>query len=222
MKLRVIVHLPRLKRKSPNKIAGATPVGALSSAFAGHVIGPAWLSSGVRPHRPMSIFERFRQKTKSDSADKGRLLVSAAHTYAVSSFVSFLDEFPSLRKVETKQWDATLTTAAIFVAVSRLDQETMSEQAHDGLLDLVTQEAVRLDPQAINAVEDCRAFVDRTYDGLASDPSYADRQFLFSDSLGGWIVWNLVGYAPTTEDERRMVRTLGAHVVHAFYSWWAP
>ena len=169
----------------------------------------------------MSIFEWFRQKTKSDFTDKGRLLPSAAQMYAISSLVSFLDEFPSLREVETKQWDATLTTAGIFVAVSRLNQETMSEQAHDRLLDTVTQEAVRLDPQAIDAVEDCRAFVDRTYDGLASDPSYADRKFLFSDSLGGWIVWNLVGHAPATEDERRMVRTLGANVVHAFHSWWA-
>lgn len=169
----------------------------------------------------MSIFERFHTKTNSASADKGRLLPSAAQTHAVSCFVSFLNEFPSLRKVETKRWDATLTTAAIFVAVSRLNQETMSEQAHDELLGIVTQEAVRLDPQAVDAVEDCRTFVDRTYDGLASDPSYADRKFLLSDSLGGWIVWNLVGHAPATEDERRMVRTLGAHVVHAFYSWWA-
>ena len=168
----------------------------------------------------MSFFERFRQKTKSDFSDKGRLLPSAAQIYAVSSFVSFHDEFPSLRKADTKLWNATLTTAAIFVAMSRLNQETMSEQAHESLLDIVTQEAVRLDPQAINALQDCRAFVDRTFDALASDPNYADRKFLFSDSLGGWIVWNLLGHAPVIEDERRLVRALGAHVVHAFYPWW--
>jgi hypothetical protein len=169
----------------------------------------------------MSIFEQFRHKTKFDSTERARLLVQAAQTYAVSSSVSFLDEFPSLRNVETKWWDTVLTTAAVFVAVSRLDQEALAEQARNDLLDIVTQEAVRFDPHAVDAVDDCRDFVDRTYDGLTSDPSYAaDRKFLFSDSLGCWIVWNLVEHAPTTEDERRMARTLGAHVVHSFYSWW--
>ena len=170
----------------------------------------------------MSFFERFRSKTKPDPGAKGKLLPVAAQTYAVSSLASLLDEFPSLRKIETKRWDATLTTAALFVAVSRLNHTPMSEQARDDILDLVTQEAVRLDAHAVEAVEDCRAFVDRTYDGLASNPSYAaDRKFLFSHSLGGWIVWNLVGHAPTTAEECRMGRTLGAHAVHAFHFWWA-
>jgi hypothetical protein len=169
----------------------------------------------------VSIFERFRRKRKSDFADKGKLLPLAAQTYAVSSFVSFLDEFQSLRQVETKRWDIIMTTAAIFVAVSRLNQEAISAQARENLLDIVTQDAVRLDSHVVDAIEDCRAFVDRSYDSLASDPSCAaDRKFWFSDSLGGWIVWNLLGHAPATEVERRMVRTLGAHVVSGFCSWW--
>ena len=140
---------------------------------------------------------------------------------AVSSLVHTLDQFPSLRSVDPKRWDKVLTVAGIFVGVSRLNQEQIAASEHSSLLDLVTKEAVRWDSRAVEALDNCRIFVDRTYDALSHDPNHAaDQQFLFSDALGGWIVWNLFDHAPSTEEERRMTRVLGATVTHSFYSWW--
>ena len=67
----------------------------------------------------------------------------------------------------------------------------------------------------------CRQFVDRTYDRLESLPEYGrDPQFLFSDSVGGWVVWNLFGHAPSTDEESQLGPVLGGMLVHSFMYWW--
>lgn len=159
--------------------------------------------------------------TPSPRAEQAPTIVGAADVNAVSSFVHTLDQFPNLRSVDPRRWDKVLTVAGIFVGVSRLNQEQITAPERSSLLDIVTREAVRWDPGAVKAVDDCRDFVDRTYDVLSKDSNYAANQrFLFSDALGGWIVWNLLGHVPETEEEQRMVRVLGATVTHSFYSWW--
>lgn len=48
-------------------------------------------------------------------------LVQAAHINAVGTFTPLLGRFPSLRKVDTEQWDFVLTVAGVFLAASRLN-----------------------------------------------------------------------------------------------------
>lgn len=169
----------------------------------------------------MSFFNRLRGQKTSPLVERAHSLVGVADVNAVSSFVQTLDHFPCLRSVDPKRWDKVLTVAGIFVAVSRLNQEPDTAPERSSLLDIVTKETVRWDSRAVEAVDNCRNFVDRTYDALSQDPDYAaDPKFLFSDALGGWIVWNLLDHAPSNEEERRMARVLGSTVVHEFYSWW--
>ena len=76
--------------------------------------------------------------------------------------------------------------------------------------------------EGIAAFEDCKAFFDRTYDALERDTAYRDQpEFLGADAIGSWIVWNLVGHAPDSTDERRLVRVLGSLVTHSFFTWWS-
>jgi hypothetical protein len=169
----------------------------------------------------MSFFSWLRDKTPSPRAERAQSLAGAADANAVSSFVHTLDHFPSLRSVDPKRWDKVLIVAGIFVGVSRLNQEQIDESERSSLFGIVTKEAIRRDPKIVEAIDDCRVFVDRTYDALSKGPNYeTNQQFLFSDALGGWIVWNLFGHAPETEEEGRMVRVIGATVTHTFYSWW--
>jgi len=148
-------------------------------------------------------------------------LPSAAKILAVNSYTQFLDKYSIIEKIKPEHWDFVLTIAGMFVAVSQLNHENIPEQDKDTLLDSVTNAGIEIYPDCINACEDCRNFVDRTYDGLAQEKEYQDNpKFLFSDSLGSWIVWNLLGHAPSNEDEKNLVRILGSFCVHSFISWW--
>jgi hypothetical protein len=148
-------------------------------------------------------------------------LPSAAKILAIGSYTEFLNEYPIIGQINPEHWDFVLTVAGIFVAVSQLNHENISKKDKDSLLDIVTNAAIEIYPDSIDACDDCRLFVDRTYDGLNKKNEYEDNpQFLFSDSLGGWIVWNLLGHAPANEDERKLIRVLGAFLVHSFISWW--
>lgn len=148
-------------------------------------------------------------------------IASASEVFAVSSYRQILTSYPIIEKIDRNHWDFILTIAGVFVAISQLNHENIPEEEKDEILDLVTNSVLQLYPDGIDACEDCRQFVDRTYDGLANQTEYKQNpQYLFSDSLGGWIVWNLFNHAASDDDERKLVRVLGALVVHPFVSWW--
>ena len=153
--------------------------------------------------------------------EEGRRLPSTAKILAVDAYTQFLDEYPIIEQVNPKHWDFIMTIAGIFVGVSQLNHENISEQEKDVVLNVVTDSAIELYPDSIEACDDCGDFVDRTYDGLKEEKLYQDNsQFLFSDSLGTWVIWNLFGHAPSSGDERKLVRVLGGLLVHSFISWW--
>ena len=118
-------------------------------------------------------------------------------------------------------WCPNLTTS-LYPNPRRTSSST-SSPTKNVLLDIVTETVAAWHPRGLEAVEDCRQFVDRTYDGLMTLPEYkTNPQFLFSDSLGGWVVWNLFDRAPSTPEEKQLVRVLGGMLVHSFMSWGGP
>jgi len=153
--------------------------------------------------------------------ENGKRLPSAARIEAVGSYTQFLDKYPIIAKIKPEHWDFILTIAGIFVAVSQLNHENIPEQDKDAILDTVTNAGIEIYPNSIEACEDCRNFVDRTYGGLVKEKEYKDNpKFLFSDSVGSWVAWNLFGHASSNEDERSLIRILGGFLVHSFTSWW--
>ena len=153
--------------------------------------------------------------------ENGKRLPSAARIEAVGSYMQFLDKYPIIASIKPDHWDFILTIAGIFVAVSQLNHENIPEQDKDAILDTVTNAGIEIYPDSREACEDCRNFFDRTYDGLAKEKEYKDNpKFLFSDSLGSWVVWNLFGHASSNEDERNLIRILGGFLAHSFISWW--
>src|SRR5438034_7213261 len=115
----------------------------------------------------MGLFDRFRKRHAPLLLVRAQSLVSMAYIGAVSDFMPMLDRFASLEGIDPKRWDKVLATAAIFVAVSRLNQINVAHTERNALLDVVTNEALRRDSCSVEALEDCRDFVDRSYDAMA-------------------------------------------------------
>lgn len=169
----------------------------------------------------MGFFDSFRKRQTPSLVGRAQSLANMAEASAVSSFVPMLDQFPSLRRVDPKRWDQVLTIAGIFVATSRLNQINIAVAERNSLLDIVMNEALQWNTHSAEAFDDCRVFVDRSYDAVARNlPVDTDRSYHFSDALGSWIVWNLFNHAASSDEEWQMVRVLGGAVVHEFYSWW--
>lgn len=154
-------------------------------------------------------------------AQKGKELVPAARTFAINSYTNVLDRFSALQSVTLERWDFIITMAGVFVAISQLNHEPVSEAVKDAARDAASQGANERSPHALGAIEDCTQFVDRTYDGLQTLPEYkAHPEFLFSDALGAWVIWNLFDHAPASAEEGQLTRVIGAMLVHTFKPWW--
>lgn len=150
--------------------------------------------------------------------DRALRLAPSAKALAVTSFVGMADRFPALMSVGPEHWDFVVTTAGVFVAISQLNHEDLPIEQAERIRRIVTNELSSLYPDGPKACEDCTSFVDRTYDGLMKQGH--PHQFLFSDALGAWLVWNLFGHAPDSDEERQLVRILGVLIVHGFVNWW--
>jgi hypothetical protein len=173
----------------------------------------------------MSIFGRFR---KADHATtelqrKAETLVSMAHAMTVGSYTIFAERLPVIYGFGTEQWDFLLTVAKVFVAINALEQLDLPSSVEEELLDTIAGHLSSWESNAAAAVEDCRAFVVKTRDGLARLDEYRqDDRFLGADAVGLWIAWNLLERAPApeAEQERGLIRLLGLSATHGFGTWW--
>jgi hypothetical protein len=169
----------------------------------------------------MNLLKRFFGTPDRNLTNQARKLLPAAQVLAASSYTTAATKFPTIWEIDKKHWDFVLAIGGVFVGISQLNHETISEPTRDSILDILVEAVRAWETDGPKAIEDCRQFVDRTYDGVESLPEYRrDPQFLFSDSLGGWVVWNLFGHAPSTHEENQFVRVLGGMLVNSFMYWW--
>jgi hypothetical protein len=158
-------------------------------------------------------------KTSDRLLSKAEMLVRSASVNAVSMFVPLLDKFPSLRKVDPKHWDFILTVAGVFIAASRLRSINLDESHEHQLTNLIYERFNEWDSNnAVRAFEDCKQFFDRNYDALTQ--AGHDPQFVASDSIGLWITWKVLRDRSNNDEQRKLVRTVGAMITHTFFNWW--
>ena len=170
----------------------------------------------------MGLLSRRKRRENDGLRAQAENLVAAAQIQATAAYTSVGERFDLVYSIATDRWDAVLTVAAVFIAATRANQIGLPEARVDSLMEIVARNLNAWRPEGIAAFEDCKAFFDRTVDALEKDPAYQHRPGLIgSDALGGWIVWNLVGHAPESEQERGLVRALGIFATHSFFSWWS-
>jgi len=166
----------------------------------------------------MGILNRLFKAKQDPLQKQAENLVSAARVNATNMFVPLLDKFPFLREADVEQFDFIVTVAGVFMASSILNCLKMDDAREERLMEIVAESLVKWNPDGIRAFEDCKELYETEYDNLAATGH--DPQFLSSDAVGKWIVWNVLGRAFQAQDECMLVRTTGALVTHAFFDWW--
>jgi len=146
-------------------------------------------------------------------------LVQVAEKYATATFTSLLKKFSFLREVDKKHWDFILTIASVFIAVTRLGHLGLGENRQRKLMAKVGAKLTQWDPtNGRRGFEDCASFYERAFNALTSTGD--ESRFVASDALGSWVVWNVLGRPPQSEEEYRLVRTVGGMIIHTFINWW--
>jgi hypothetical protein len=150
--------------------------------------------------------------------DRAANLVQAAQVNAVVMFTPLLDRFPILREVDTEHWDFILAVAGVFMAATRLNNLRLEDAREEKLMAVVAERLSEWKPDGIRAFEDCKGLFEKEFDRL--NAAGHDPRFVASDAVGKWIVWNVLGRPPATDEECMLVRSAGALVTHAFFDWW--
>jgi len=181
------------------------------------VIGPDCLCKECGRPYESNHDESFKLK-QDPLQEQADLLVSAAAINATSLFVPLLDKFPFLEKVDVENWDFIVTVAGVFMGASCLNNLHVGDAREEMLMEAVAEHLDEWDADGIRAFDDCKDLYATEYDRLAATGH--EPQFLSSDAVGKWIVWNVLGRAPESHDECMLVRNIGAMVTHAFFDWW--
>ena len=168
----------------------------------------------------MRFFQNLGRGKDDPLRGQAERLVSSASVSAVTMFLPMLDQHPLLKRVNPEQWDFLLTIAGVFMAATRLQNLHLRDDRQRELMEVVAHGLTDWNPEnGIRGFEDCKAMFERTFDALTK--IQREPRFIASDSIGSWIVWNLLGRPPEAEEERKLVRAVGVSVVHAFLSWWS-
>ena len=160
----------------------------------------------------------FKRDPLESDAD---LLVDAVNNLAISTFPKFSDEFAFIPHDERGRdyWDFVVTIAGVFIALIGLRTLNLNKKRRLKLEKKVAACLVRLYPAiARPAFEKCKSFFDETYYDL-SDAGY-EPQLIASDTIGGWVVWAILGHPAETEQEVKLARRVGIMIVHSFFNWW--
>jgi hypothetical protein len=148
-------------------------------------------------------------------------LVREANTLAISTFLEFIDEFPFIPQDERseKYWDFVVTIAGVFLALTRLRTLNLNEKRRLKLEKKVAESLVQRYPRSARpAFERCKSFFDKTYYDLL-DAGY-EPQLVAADTIGGWVVREVLSHPAKSEEEFKLVRLVGTTIVQSFFNWW--
>ena len=150
--------------------------------------------------------------------ERAETLVDAAHVNSVGMFTTFRDQFSILDEVDADHWDFILTVASVFMAATRLNNLALDNVYEEKLMEIVAERLDQWNPDAIRGFEDCKGFFENEFDRL--NEAGHEAEFIASDAVGKWIVWNVLEQSPQTDEDCMLVRTTGTMVIHAFFNWW--
>lgn len=169
----------------------------------------------------MGFFSQFTRRKNDPDLDleRARALVSVANIAAISQFVPLLDHCPALRQVKPEQWDFIGTIAGVFVAVTRLHTNDHIEEGRKvHMMEVIQSEMIKYDADALRAFIDCKKLFEQVHTRLTD--AGENPRFIGTDSLGNWIVLNLLGQLPEREIGGQLIRVAGGIVVHNLSEYW--
>ncbi len=182
------------------------------------VVTKKWVEQLEREGKMNQVSSPSQTNQSDPLLERAENLVPVAHVNATGLLTSLLDRFPILRQVDVEHSDFILTVAGVFMAASRLNNLRLGDVREEMLMEVVAERLVQWKPDGVHGFEDCKGLFESEFDRLTK--AGHEPRFVASDAVGKWIVWNILGRPPQTDEECILVRTTGGMVTHAFFDWW--
>ena len=176
----------------------------------------------------MKAFRRLFGQKNDQLIDQADSLVRVAYATAVSAFGPILDKFPVVQTVYlgrenqaeyVNHFDFMMTVACVFLAVEGLRKVDAEEARTNAAVDRIELRLTQWNAtDSIPGFEHCKNFFTKEYEALAKvdyDPKH-----IVPDAVGSWVVSDILQKSPVTEEERRLVRAVGAMIAKKFSNWW--
>ena len=161
-------------------------------------------------------------KNDKELKKRAEMLLPTIKVASLSAYTSSLERFPSLKIVSVNDWNYFFAIASVFIATIGMNNIKISERLKTKLSEIYGVTLKNWSPDWNKAFIDCGEFFYRTIEGLTDDPFYKESpKYGIADSIGSWLVWNLLEHSPESDEERKLVRTLGMLISEEFINWWS-
>lgn len=176
----------------------------------------------------MKAFRWLIRQKNDPMIEKADSLIRTANSIAESAFGLLLKAFPVLQAAysgSANQPDYVdrvsfmITIACVFVAVEGLRKADVEETRRQAVIDRLETRLLEWNAaDSVAAFEHCKNYVNQEFDERAKagyDPNH-----ISADAVGSWVVSDLLNKPPTSEEERRLVRSVGTGIAKNFGKWW--
>jgi hypothetical protein len=153
----------------------------------------------------MGLLARLLGRGSRDNQELARAILTKAEFIAVGSYTRLAKDFPTVNKIEPKDWDFFATSAAVALAVELAPDEP-------SLLNALQQQLESWDQNGLRAVLDCVDLMRNSAKGAAKHGEQPTAEIIES-ALGIWIVRNATSGAPL--DDPSLARAAGRFVAAA-------
>jgi hypothetical protein len=172
---------------------------------------------------------RWLVKAKNDPMiDRAEALIRTANSTAASAFGPALKEFSILRSIYNGcgnqadfvgRFEFMMTIACVYAAIQGLRKVDIEENRTRAVIDRLELRLLEWNAtDSVSAFEDCKNFVIKEYAELAK--AGYDRNYAAPDAIGSWVVSNILPAPPSSEEERRLIRSVGTVITQKFGNWW--
>jgi hypothetical protein len=165
------------------------------------------------PQRPAGLFD-----VDVGPLERAHSLVSFGEVMALGMLTLLRQRVPLLKTVTPKHWDFIVTVAGVFIATVRIRDLALTDAQKESVLDAIRDSLRAWRPDGIRGFEDCKKFFDDLSERLSHGEK--DDQYIASDALGAWIVWNVLGRRPQSSEEIDLVRTVGLMLIRSVSGYW--
>jgi len=181
-----------------------------------------WLEKMEREKRIAKVATSNSEDKSAALKEKATDIIGAAQVCAVASFNPLAEQFPAIGMLqqpnELENYDWVLTIAIVFATTENLVQQNLQPAEISSLIETVANGLQQWKPDGINGFMDCRNTFEKEASRLRG-AGYPE-EHLASDAIGMWIFVNLLSKMPQTQEDMRLLRTVGHIAMNSLSNWW--
>jgi hypothetical protein len=147
---------------------------------------------------------------------RAEALVADSKINAVSMLTELRLEPSVLDNVNSDHWDLMVTIAGVYAAIAGIHSMQHTKQELTTTFETINVKLRELDPNAENTYRDLHFMLEGVQKRRMASENDSDHHYFKSD-LGYWIIEEVLGHRPQSEQRRALAYRVGSMVMDAMY-----